>query len=102
MVPTALVLSVGDYTALGSTGLMFFQRFAQRMRSAGNAFFLVDVAPRVLEELRATGVLSAVGVDRVRVRSEDGADDGVSTALAAALAWLATSPGGSATPRSVL
>ncbi|RPH67864.1 MAG: SulP family inorganic anion transporter [Myxococcaceae bacterium] len=104
--PTALVLSIADYAALGSTGVMFFQRFAQRMRSAGNAFFLVDVAPRVLEELRATGVLPAVGVDRVRLRSEDGADDGVAAALAAARAWLAGSTArpawGSATPSAAL
>jgi sulfate permease, SulP family len=104
--PTALVLSIRDYPALGSTGVMFFQRFAQRMRAVGNAFFLVDVAPRVLEELRATGVLEALGADQVRPRSEDGSDDGVAAALATARAWLAGSTArplsGSATARSVL
>ena len=85
---TALVLSIREYASLGSTGVIFFQRFAQRMQAAGNLFVLADVAPRIDVELRATRVLEIIGPSNVFVRQEPEREDGVLAAMTSARSRL--------------
>jgi SulP family sulfate permease len=85
---TALVLSIREYASLGSTGVLFFQRFAQRMQAAGNLFVLADVAPRIDAELRATRVLETIGPSNVFVRQEPEREDGVLAAMTSARSRL--------------
>jgi MFS superfamily sulfate permease-like transporter len=85
---TALVLSIREYASLGSTGVIFFQRFAQRMQAAGNFFVLADVAPRIATELRATRIMEVIGPSNVFLRQEPESEDTVLTAMTAARSRL--------------
>jgi anti-anti-sigma regulatory factor len=85
---TALVLSIREYASLGSTGVIFFQRFAQRMQAAGNLFVLADVAPRIATELRATRVMEVIGPSNVFLRQEPESEDTVLAAMTAARSRL--------------
>ena len=85
---TALVLSIREYASLGSTGVIFFQRFAQRMQAAGNFFVLADVAPRIATELRATRIMEVIGPSNVFLRQEPESEDTVLAAMTAARSRL--------------
>jgi SulP family sulfate permease len=89
---TGLVLSIREYASLGSTGVIFFQRFAQRMQAAGNLFVLADVAPRIATELRATRVMEIIGPSNVFVRQQPESEETVLAAMTSARSRLSELP----------
>jgi sulfate permease, SulP family len=68
---TALVLSFRGYNSVGSNGLVFLERFARRMASAGNSFLLADVSQAIEDELKRTGILDELGGENVFAATVD-------------------------------
>jgi sulfate permease, SulP family len=66
-----LVLSFRGYTSVGSTGLLFLERFAHAMRMSGNRLLLADVSDEIRRELERTGVMAKLGADSVFAAQED-------------------------------
>ena len=57
----ALVLSLRGYTSVGSTGILFLERFAQQMAQVGNRLVLADVSDEIRQEFERTAILGKLG-----------------------------------------
>ena len=68
---TTLVLSFRGYLSVGSTGLLFLERFAHAMHMSGNRLLLADVSDEIRQELVRTGVMAKLGAESVFAAQAD-------------------------------
>lgn len=81
-----LVVSLRQYSSLGSTGIAYFERLAHTLRAQGSVLMLADVADNVRQELAATGVLAELGANNVFAAMPG--EQSLELAFTAGQAWL--------------
>ena len=88
----AVVLRLRGRADIGSTFLGIVERYRGEIEQAGGILLLAGVGPELHEQLERTGVLDAIGEDRV-CEAQATLTASVSTATDAAQRWL-DEPGG--------
>jgi SulP family sulfate permease len=83
----AVVLRLRGRADIGSTFLGIVERYRGEIEQAGGILLLAGVGPELREQLERTGVLNAIGEDRV-CEAQATLTASVSTAAGAAQRWL--------------
>ncbi|HSK48365.1 MAG TPA: STAS domain-containing protein, partial [Coriobacteriia bacterium] len=83
----AVVLRLRGRTDVGSTFLLVLERYRSEIESAGGALMLAGVGPELMRQLERTGILPALGEDRV-CAAQPTLTASLGVALQAAEKWL--------------
>jgi len=83
----AVVIRLRGRTEVGSTFLQLVERYRSEVEQAGGVLFLAGVGPELRVQLERTGVLAAIGEDRV-CEAEPTLAASVGVAVDAAERWL--------------